>query len=162
MQIDEDEIKKKINIALRLIEPLDDHLKAAGFQTILEYLLRGVQSLYSSLKTEIESSSPTVRKEFSLPELIKIVNPQSYNERTLIMAYNLLKSKNVEIFNVDDINQEYTKVRMPRPSNQNDVINQLIGKGLFMEVDKRKDGKKAFSITLEGENAVQGKIRSKK
>lgn len=56
----------------------------------------------------------------------------------------------MESFSADDIKQLYRTSRVQVPTNVNATIDKNVAKGLFIEAEK-KNGKKAWSISLSGE-----------
>ena len=59
----------------------------------------------------------------------------------------------MESFNIVDIEGLFRSAKMPMPTNLNDKINKNIAKGYLTEAKEKKDGKKAWVVTLSGEQA---------
>ena len=111
--MDENEILDKIRHAQKLVEPIEDPYKIPSFQVILGNLLEqaSIRIIGPKLRPLKEKSSIGASK--SLPELIKSVNPKSFYDKTLLVAYYLLIYEETESFNVNDIDNGYSRARMP-------------------------------------------------
>ena len=59
-------------------------------------------------------------------------------------------------FNTDDLRQLFGAARVPLPKNLNDAINKNIRKGFITEATERKNDKKAWVITISGEQSFDG------
>lgn len=91
----------------------------------------------------------------SLVEFLKSKgSPSSHIDVELLFAYWLLKKRNMESYNIVDIQNCYAEARITKPANITDVMNGLQEKGYAMPKDK-KDGKKAWVITGTGEEYVE-------
>lgn len=56
-------------------------------------------------------------------------------------------------FNTDDIEQLFQSAKVPVPQNLNDKINKNIQKGFLTVAPEKKNGKKAWVVTMTGEQA---------
>jgi len=120
-----------------------------------------VESKFEELKKqEIVVAKIEALEKRSIPETLgefldKKGNPQKHTDRVTVFAYWLFKVGKSESFNVRDIIDCYSKTRIPKPSNTNQIINQNVATHIFAEATEKKDGYKAWVITRTGEQYVE-------
>lgn len=104
----------------------------------------------------------TTGKNKSLREFLNEQSLKSANDRALAIAYFLETNKGYESFNADDIKDGFRQARIPSPKNPNDIINKNIAKGLMMDSESSKDGKKAWVLTASGEKLMKSSFEKAK
>lgn len=105
-------------------------------------------------------TSPKNTKEMSAAQFFKKVSPKSDADRVLAAGYFLEKYKDEESFTAAEISQIIQKeAKTPPPKNPNDVVNGNIRKGYMMAAGD-KDGKKAFVLTTDGEEAIETSLNA--
>jgi len=97
--------------------------------------------------------------EASLVEFLKEKNPTSHNDGVIVFAYYLHKFKGLESYNVDDMHKCYSESRTPKPRNMNVTIDNNVKRGFLASAEKKKDGKKAWTITKTGEEYVESGLK---
>lgn len=111
----------------------------------------GVVSLKSTMLPS--THMPASTKVMSVAQFFKKVSPKSDVERVLAAGYFLEKFKNQDNFTASEVSETIRDAKIPPPKNANDSINQNIKKGHIMPSGD-KEGKKAFVLTSDGEEAI--------
>lgn len=93
-------------------------------------------------------------KKISIKEFMIQYEAKNDVENTLVIASYLEQNKGLSNFNADDIKKGFKEARIPQPANTNDKINLNIKKGLIMDSDEYKDGKKAWMLTASSEKKL--------
>lgn len=94
---------------------------------------------------------PETKDVTSVYEFIKQKKLETHTDKVVGMAYYLYKYKNVDPFNVKDIEKMYEEARISLPQNLSDIIAKLAkNKGYFIETTEKKDGLKAWKISASG------------
>ena len=108
-------------------------------------------SSLSVLPSPIPSGLPD-----SIVEFLKLKgNPNTHTEITMIFSYWLTKKEKTKIFNFLDIERCYEEALISKPANITDVMNANQRKGYLRASPEKKDGKKAWIMTLTGERYVE-------
>ena len=100
-----------------------------------------------------EHESPPSRKKLAIAQFFKKASPKSDVDRTLVAGYYLEKYTDAENFTSADIRGTIHDARITPPKNPSDTISKNIKKGFMMPAGD-KDGKRAFVLTTDGEQAV--------
>ncbi len=98
--------------------------------------------------------APKGTKEMSVAQFIKKVAPKSDVDRVLAAGYFLEKFKNEEKFTAAEASRIIRDAKTQPPINPNDSVNKNIKKGYVMAAGD-KDGKMAFVLTTDGEEAIE-------
>ncbi len=99
--------------------------------------------------------STAVGKQISAAQFFRKVAPKTDIDRTLAAGYYLEIFQGVDNFTSTEIRDTIRKeAKTPPPKNTNDAINKNIKKGFMMSAGD-KDGKMAFVLTSDGEDAVK-------
>jgi|GEM_PF-1293921 len=94
-------------------------------------------------------------KSMSAAQFFRKINPRSDIDRTLAAGYYLEIFKKMENFTAVDIKGTIQKeAKTQPPKNTNDAINKNIKKGYMMSAGD-KEGKMAFVLTSDGEEAIK-------
>lgn len=99
--------------------------------------------------------SPFSGKTMSAAQFFKKIKPQTDLDRTLTAGYYLEVFKKMENFTsveIKDVIRKEAKVQPPK--NTSDAINKNITKGYMMSAGD-KEGKMAFVLTSDGEEAIR-------
>jgi len=100
-------------------------------------------------------------KGMSAAQFFKKISPKSDADRVLAAGYFLEKYKNEESFTAAELSHIIQKeAKTPPPKNSNDVVNGNIRKGYMMAAGDDKDGKKAFVLTTDGEEAIETSLNA--
>lgn len=97
------------------------------------------------------------KKQGSLAQLFKKVSVKSDLERALVAGYYLETSQGAESFTAAEVRDAIRGAKVRPPTNPSDAIAKNIKKGLMMSAGD-KDGKMAFVLTTDGEEAVAALI----
>lgn len=96
---------------------------------------------------------PTTKKRMAVAQFFKKAGPKTDVARALTAGYYLEKFENAESFTSTEIAQTIRNAKISPPSNPSDAVNKNIRKGLIMTAGD-KDGKMAFVLTSDGEDAI--------
>lgn len=115
-----------------------------------ERLLKLEKILSSNLSPETARPS----KQLSPKEFLLEKKASGEVQKTLLLCYYLEHTLGLAPFNLDDLSKVYKLAKEVIPGNLNDKINKNIDKGYLVEAAKKKDTKKAWHLTLSGENFI--------
>lgn len=93
-------------------------------------------------------------KGMSVAQFFKKVAPKSDIDRVLAAGFFLEKFKDEEKFIAAEIAQTIRDSKTPPPKNPSDCVSKNIKKGYMMAAGD-KDGKMAFVLTTDGEEAIE-------
>ena len=113
-------------------------------------------------KSASQELSPLMKpdKKTSVAQFFKKIHPQSHADRYLAAGYYLEKNEDMEKFTVAELSEIINKgAKKQLPQNPNDVVNGNIKKGLMMAAGD-KDGKMAFVLTSDGEEAIDALLNA--
>jgi len=137
----------------------DLEIEVQGDKAFVETKFNELLNIEVELKTKPqpveEKSTIKLDKELSLGEFVKQKNPKSHADKILVFGYYLENIKGYESFNIDDIEECYQDVRMPKTKNFSPYITQLIREGKIMDSKNKKDNKKAWLLTNDGMEYVE-------
>lgn len=103
---------------------------------------------------------PKSTKGMSMAQFFKKILPKSHADRFLAAGYYLEKIENMENFTVAELSKIITSgAKKQLPQNPNDIVNGNIRKGLMMAAGD-KDGKMAFVLTSDGEEAIEASLNA--
>lgn len=131
-------VEKKINDFLREQRELQAH-QASG----LAKTLGAHETLPSGVQT----------KGMSIGQFFRKSPPKNDVDRVLMAGYFLEKFEGMDSFTTAEIADTIRKSKNNPPGNPSDTIAKNIKKGLMMSAGD-KDGKRAFVLTTDGEEAV--------
>jgi len=155
-------IKSSIKLAKECVEEttkIEKDYKNLAFKVVLEYLLnsgtkyRDIDIKYD--KSEDNENEINIKGIKTYASFLRRLNAKSHTDKILSMAYYLLKIKNKPIFTKSDIESEYKYSLIPKSKNMAVEFNSLLKRGFIMNNDERVDGKKSFSITIDGIEYVE-------
>lgn len=128
-------------------------------KSVAEFLDRQKQiSAPSGVGSPKSTTLPTTHmsastKVMSVAQFFRKVSPKSDVDRVLAAGYFLEKFNNQDNFTASEVSETIRSAKIPPPNNTNDSINQNIKKGHMMPSGD-KEGKKAFVLTSDGEEAI--------
>ncbi len=93
-------------------------------------------------------------------EFIKYLSPKSSTDQALILGYYLEKVQNKENFSTADLAEINKIAKQPSFTNLSDSVGRLIQQGLVMGAGQI-EGKRTYTLTTTGEDAVTDLIKSK-
>jgi hypothetical protein len=96
----------------------------------------------------------TARVE-SIVEFIREKQPSSHVDKLLVVAYYLEGFKGYQNFTIQDIQSAFTQARLSLSSNTAAFISECVRQGLLLELDSKKDGLKAYRLTISGIDRVE-------
>ncbi len=99
------------------------------------------------IKHKMESEAQFFRK----------ISPRTDVDRTLAAGYYLEKIQGQESFTAAEIKDVIKQAKIPPPKNPSDTISKNIRKGFIMSSGD-KDGRMAFVLTSDGEDALVNMI----
>lgn len=104
-------------------------------------------------QSAVEAVEPT-GKLTSPAQLFRKFSARTDVDRTLLAGYYLEVYKKYESFTATEAKEIIRVAKINPPKNTNDAINSNVKKGLMMSAGD-KDGKRAFILTSDGEDAVK-------
>src|SRR5262249_45841222 len=129
-------ISEALQEASRLVENLSEKDREQAFPIVLRSLLDGGFAVNSSSPKVTKHDAEIPRSErpayltpqISVNEFFRMANPGSHVGRFVCAAYYLLHVEQVEHFSMVDILDIYGKLRIKKPVNPTDTLNQCIRK----------------------------------
>ena len=124
----------------------------------IEQRLTDLEKRVETLERSLVAPSSTVasgRKTLSPKEFILSRTASGAIETTFLLCCYAERVQGAESFGVADIEELFRAARLPVPSNINDCINKNIAKGYITEAKDKKNGKKAWVVTLTGEQTFE-------
>ena len=157
-------VKKKETVTMR-IRIGESELEVAGPSDFVEKKITEFIQVNKQKPLPTSASvQPTARpvrdkttiggKRMSAAQFFKKVNPRTDIDRTLAAGYYLEIFQGMDNFTSAEMRDTIRKqAKTPPPKNPSDAINKNIKKGFIMSAGD-KDGKMAFVLTSDGEEAV--------
>lgn len=160
-------ISKALREASELVESLNEKYREQAFPIVLRGLIdEGIPTKTASpvasdrhIETPSSESSTPLLPQLSVNEFFHTVNLVSHVGRFVSAAYYLLRYKQVEQFSMVDILDIYTKLRLKKPQNHADTLNQCIRKAHIIDAPS-VNGQKRWVITPAGEKYVEELIHA--
>ncbi len=113
-----------------------------------------IQKLEAKINVSAPASIGVSLKQISPKEFLLEKKPSGEVQKTLILCYYIEHTIGLTTFNIDDLTKIFKLAKEVVPSNLNDKINKNIDKGYLVEDDEKKDSKKAWHLTVSGENFI--------
>lgn len=120
----------------------------------------------SELENRVDAMEKTLSPSFGAKPIAiskrKVVSPKEFLiahsfstdlEVAFFLCFYAEYILQMDSFNIDDIEQLFQSAKVPVPQNLNDKINKNIQKGLLTVAPEKKNGKKAWVVTITGEQA---------
>jgi len=130
----------------------DKDFVESKFKEFLE-LKKPAEVQHPIQKDEVSKTPP--EKKYSLAEYLKTKDDKSHSDKILIFAFYLEEYENMSSFSLNDIEQCYKKVRIPKTKNFSPYIRQITHNGYITEASEKKDSKKAWTLTQNGIDYVK-------
>ncbi len=136
-------------------------------QNIFEQKILILEQRIEKLENEIfggvisKDATESKIKKISIKEFLlskKTDNTDNDVKRTLLIAYFFEKFENLSSFNSEDLKNGFRNAKIKIPLNINDKVNINISNGHMMEIQEKKDAKKAWILTATGEKFVENDI----
>ena len=155
-------ISEALKEASKLVGDLDEKYREPAFPIVLRSLLDGnfaTKASPSSLPAqngEIPQAESSMRlsSDLSVNAFFQMANPDSHVGRFVCAAYYLFYVRRVEQFSIADILEIYGKLRIKKPQNPSDTLNQCIRKVHIIDAPA-VNGQKNWVITSAGEIYVE-------
>lgn len=144
--IDKDSIKLILKFVIESIKGIDEEYRLEAFKILFKFLL---EEKSSKLQKSTESPEIAYQKEDNFFQLYDTINPQTYTDTAIIICYSLFKHKDISRFNINHIKEGFNKIKVPKPRNMSDTLNNLVNRG-FLRSSGDIESKKAFEITKKG------------
>lgn len=152
--MDTEKYKRKIEIARSISEEFEEPYRSISFEIVLKKLL------YQEKEDTFSPGEKLERTGKTLMDFISEKKVDMHSNLILCMAYYLLEFENIDPFNLEDIKQSYSLARQKEPANISDLLNKIENGKDFLKNSGKKDGLKAYSLTLSGIKYVE-KLRGK-
>jgi hypothetical protein len=98
-------------------------------------------------------------KEMSVAQFFRKISAKTDVDRVLAAGYFLEKIKDQDSYTASEISSVVRSAKIAPPRNANDAINKNIKKG-YMMPSGDKEGKMAFVLTTDGEDAITGLFKA--
>jgi len=145
----------------------DNELEVTGPSDFVEKKIAEFREQQRVTSTEVTKQSPhkyraqelmellNPAKEMSVAQFFKKVTPKSDVDRVLAAGFFLEKFKKAENFTASEVSGIIRHgAKTQPPQNPNEAVNKNIRKGYMMAAGD-KDGKMAFVLTSDGEEAIE-------
>ena len=145
-----DDYIRLIREAIEETKDVDEKYRVAAFQEILGYLLE------RAAPKPLESGQHPLAKDGrveSIGEVLTRTTSDAHTDVTLVMAYYLLRYKNIESFTMSDIDALYKEARHPKTNVSLAIIGN-VKKGFMIDTGEKRDGLKVFAVSRLGESHV--------
>jgi len=143
-----------IRKAIETTKDVEPTYRVAAFQEILGHLLNeagaGPDSAYPHSEFKEDHSE-------SIGEVLTRMGSNAQTDVTLVMAYYLLRYRNINSFTANDIDSLYGEARQPK-TNTNLAIIGNVKKGFMVDTTEKRAGLKVFTISRLGERHVESKL----
>jgi len=154
--------KKDSSVVTMRVRVGDRELEITGPQNFVENkiqeFLKNCKNLASAppniaTKSTAAAPQPAAQKQLSVAQFFRKFKVSTDVDRVLAAGYYLETFKDNESFIAAEIKEVIRSAKINPPRNTNDSINANIRKGLIMPAGD-KDGKRAFVLTTDGEDAI--------
>ena len=112
-----------------------------------------------TVQKTLTSDDRKKQKQMSVGQFFKKVSPKSEVARVLAAGFYIESFRNEESFTAAEISRIIREAKIQPPKNANDSVNQNIKKGHIMAAGD-KEGKMAFVLTSDGEEAIDELLNS--
>jgi hypothetical protein len=155
MVMDKEEVRRKIEEAKTLVGgDTQDPLTQIAFGEVLRMLL---QQYSQPSVSQTERKTALAAQSVQISEFLAQRKIESENDRVATILYYHLHNGRGSSTNAE-ILEAYATARFRRPTNLSDVIARCIRKGHVIEAREKKDGQKAWQITVTGEKYVEEQL----
>jgi len=143
--VNREEIQNKIQQARELVggSPEDPFMQTA-FGEVLRVLL---QEASASPMEEVKLQAKPVALPAQLSEFLAQLNITTHIDRIVAILYYQYHTGN-KLTTIAELEEAHSSARVRLPRNFSDILAQCIRKGYVVVARDRKDGKKAWQITL--------------
>lgn len=156
--LDNQRIRSLVGEAATATEGLDEPLRTAAFQTVLQWLL----SETTGSAGQASGSAPVAQRPSSAAALAPTINEfiasmsiVSHIDRIVaILYYNLRYGANDRMTR-EELLDAYARLRERRAANISDLIAKCIRKGHVIDAPQPKDGRRTWQITPTGEGYIE-------
>jgi hypothetical protein len=155
MEMDKEEVRKKIEEAKALVGgDTRDPLAQIAFGEVLRILL---QQCSQPSVSQAERKTTIAAQSVQISEFLAQKKIENETDRVATILYYHLHNGRDSSTRAE-ILEAYATARFRRPTNLSDVIARCIRKGHVIEAQEKKDGQKAWQITVTGEKYVEDKL----
>ena len=154
--MDKDEVRQKVEEAKALVggDPRDP-LTQIAFGEVLRMLL---QPYSQPSPSQVEHRTALAPQTVQISEFLAQMKIDTETDRVATILYYHLHNGR-ESSTRAEILEAYATARFKRPTNLSDVIARCIRKGHVIEAPEKKDGQKAWQITVTGEKYVEEHLK---
>jgi hypothetical protein len=153
--MNKEEIKRKIEEAKALVGgDTRDPLAQIAFGEVLRMLL---QQYSQPSVSQTERKTAPAAQSVQISEFLAQRKIKNETDRVATILYYHLHNGRGSSTRAE-ILEAYATARFRRPTNLSDVIARCIRKGHVIEAREKKDGQKAWQITVTGEKYVEEQL----
>ena len=144
--------------AVTIVSTVEERYRDAAFPIILRALVGDsmISSKNAQTTEQQQAEESKLPASMSVNEFFRRAKPDTHLARFVCAAYYLLHTGKAEQFTIPDVLEIYGKLRVPKPKNPSDVMNQCIRKAYIIDGQVTADKQKVWVITPEGEKFVEG------
>jgi hypothetical protein len=155
MSMDKEEVRRKIEETKALVGgDIRDPLTQIAFREVLHILL---QQYSQHSISQPERKTAIVSQGVQISEFLAQRRIESETDRMASILYYHLHNERGSSTRAE-ILEAYATARLRRPTNLSDVVARCIRKGHVIEAQEKKEGQKAWQITVTGEKYVEEKL----
>jgi len=154
--MDKDEVRQKVEEAKALVggDPRDP-LTQIAFAEVLRMLL---QPYTQPSPSQVEHRTALAPQTVQISEFLAQMKIDTETDRVATILYYHLHN-GCDSSTRAEILEAYATARFKRPTNLADVVARCIRKGHVIEAPEKKDGQKAWQITVTGEKHVEEHLK---
>src|SRR6266567_2478935 len=150
--------------AVAIVEVVEERYRDTALPIILQRLIEGTVAVNPSNSFSQDekqngsnhfSHQTKLSPRLSVNEFFQLASPDTHVGRFVCAAYYFLHTGQAEQFTQADILAIYGKLRVKRPQNPPDVLNQCIKKVYIVDASPI-NGQRSWVITPAGEKYVEG------
>lgn len=157
-------LSEALKEAVAIVEAVDERYREPALPIILQHLIKGTVDANSVDDPSHDekpnggnnsNSQTKLPSKLSVNEFFQMAAPDSHVGRFVCAAYYLLHVGQTEQFTQTDILATYGKLRIKKPQNPADTLNQCIKKVFIIDASTI-NGQRSWTITPTGEKYVEG------
>jgi len=156
--VDSERIRDLIDQATAATEGMDEPLRTAAFQTLLQWLLANSPT-GGSPAARPEAAGSAARASSPPPtanEFLASLAVGSHLDRIAAILYYNLHYASSDRMTREELLETYGRLRERRPANLSDILAKAIRRGHVIDAAEAKDGRRAWQVTPTGERYVEG------
>ena len=153
--LDSQRIRDLISEATAATEGMQEPLRTAAFQTVLQWLLSQNAQGPAPVSERTGHSRQAAATAPILNEFVSRLAVATHLDRIEAILYHNLRYGDNDRMTRDELLEAYGRLRERRPANVSDLLAKCIRRGHIIDAPEPKDGRRAWQITPTGERHVE-------